>query len=472
MSSLANEKACPCTDDMVEKTLLDYWLLLYSRKWIILIITLSAVATAWVISVILPPVYEAKAVFFVPKEQDTATFYTPPAGSMARSPLTPVPNEDPQAPYIGILKSKAVADLVQKEFPHKSVSDLMRKDLDFVLTNEYLIEVYSRDRDPVKAAGIANAYVKYFNQLMAGYSLPAQSKTQIILEGEISDNQQKLFQAQESLEAFMERSGTANIDEETKQLIIHKANFESQLDKARVEYNENSTKLIATEKKLKEESIAFKPSEFIITSPFLEKLRSQLIDVETRMSSLGVEIKESHPEYIALKKNHEEIKKNIDREIERIVNSQIKGPDTFFENLRRQMINLYVDRERIEANMEGTQKVLEGIEIRIQEIPSLKSRLDVLISEVDGYRGVVDKLKLNLEEVKAQTKKDPQVGVTVEQATPPQSPSFPILGLNIIVAFLAGLVGGVFYCFFVNYIEETMTQRLYRLLKAIESSEG
>lgn len=151
--------------------------------------------TAGALSKILSPVYEAKAVFFVPKEPDITTFFTSPDEIMARSPLMPTSNEEPHGPYIGILKSKTIAGLVQKDFPHKTVENLMRRDMDFVLSDEYLLEVYARDNNPGLAADIANAYVKYFKQLMGEYSQMSQSERQATIEEEIAKNEKRLSRA-------------------------------------------------------------------------------------------------------------------------------------------------------------------------------------------------------------------------------------------------------------------------------------
>jgi len=457
---------------MAEKTLLEYWFILYNRKVIIFIITLSSMITAGVLSKILSPVYEAKAVFFVPKEPDVTTFFTSPGEIMARSPLMPESKEDPHGPYIGILKSKTIAALVQKDFPHKTVENLMRRDMDFVLSDEYMLEVYARDKNPNLSADIANAYVKYFKQLMGEYSLTSQSERQATIEDEITMNKRRLSRAKGILKAFQQKNRTANLDEEIKQLISMKTMFESQLETSQVSYNENKNKILTTKRKLKEEAIAFNASEFVVNSPLLEKLRGQLVDIETKIAALMVEIKEPHPEYMTLKKNYEEIKKNIDKEIEIIIKSQIKAPDTFYENLRRQLITLYVDREGIKAVIQGTKKTLKGIEERILEIPMLKNQLDTLIVETERYKRLIDTLNINLEEAKAQAKRAPQIAVLVEKATPPKRPSFPIIWLNMAVACLAGIAGGVFYCFFVNYLEETREKRIYRLWKILKSTQG
>lgn len=457
---------------MTDKTLLEYWFILYNRKVIILVITLSAMITAGVLSKILSPVYEAKAVFFVPKEPDVTTFFTSPGEIMARSPLMPSSNEEPHGPYIGILKSQTIASLVQKDFPHKTAQALMRKDMDFVLSDEYMLEVYARDKNPRMAADIANAYVKYFEQLMGEYSLVSQSERQATLEEDITRNQKGLSRAKGILKVFQQKNRTANLDEEIKQLITMKTTFESQLETSQVSYNENKNKILTTKRKLKEEAVAFNASELVITSPLLEKLRAQLVDIEAKMAALRLEIKETHPEYMVLKENYEEITKNINKEIEIIIKSQIKAPDTFYENLRRQLISLYVDGEGIKAAIRGTKKTLKGIEERILEIPKLRNQLDTLTTEIERYRKLVDLLKVNLAEVKAQERRAPQIAVLVDEATPPKKPSFPILWLNMVIACLAGLAGGVFYCFFVNYLDETREKRIYRLWKIIKSTQG
>lgn len=428
--------------------------------------------TAGVLSKVLSPVYEAKAVFFVPKEPDTTTFFAPPGVEIARSPLIPEGKEEIQGPYIGILKSKTIAEMVQKEFPHKSVIDLIRRDMDFVLSDEYMIEVYARDRDSGMAAGIANAYVNYFKQLMDEYSLKSQSERQLTIEKELAINQKNLLVAKETLNIFQQKNRTANLDEEIKQLISMKILFESQLETSLISYNENKKKTLTTKRKIKEEAHAFNTSELIINSPLLEKLREQLVDIEAKMASLRVEIKDAHPDYMTLKENYEEVKKNIDQEMEIIIKSQIKTPDTFYENLRRQLINLYVDREGIKATIEGNKKALKKLEERIIEIPTLNTQLDTLTTEVDKYKRLVDTLIVNLAEVKSQAKRAPQVAVLVEKATPPPRPAFPILWLNMIIAGIVGILGGIFYCFFVNYLDETREKRIFRLWKVIKSIEG
>jgi len=455
----------------MERTLFDYWLVLYERKWIIGIILLSTLATVWFLSMILPPVYEAKAVFFVPTKPDSVTFLAAPGVSTAKTPLVPEAKEEPQAPYIGILKSKAIAELVQEEFPHKTVTDLRRRDMDFVVNDEYLLEVYARDRDPKMAAGIANAYLKYFNELMQGYPENLQMHIRESLERQIEKTEEELLSARMELEEFKRENNTVSIDEETKQYISMKMNFKNKIDTQKVAYSENEVKINALIEQLKKEGNLLTPTEFTVTSPLLANIQKELTDVEVKMAGLRAEIKESHIDFILLKNRYAQLEKEMEKEVNRITKSQIKAPDTFYESLRRQLIDLYVDRERLMASMNACVAVLNDIDTEMKRIPAIQAEWDRLAMEIEKNKKLLDTFKTNLEEVLAQKEKKMQVAVIVDKATIPETPSFPVLWLNLIVAGMAGTIAGVFYAFFINYIEETRKIRTTKIIKELLSEE-
>ena len=64
-----------------------------------------------------------------------------------------------------------------------------------------------------------------------------------------------------------------------------------------------------------------------------------------------------------------------------------------------------------------------------------------------------------------------QYVVVVDYAKPPEKPSFPIMWINVVVALLFGLVAGVFYAFFIDYIEETSKIRTRKIIEELLSGE-
>ena len=141
-----------------EATLYDYWLALYQRKRAILMVTLISAAFAYGISMVLPPVYEAKSTFYMPFTASTPLYTVGGSASQVdKVPLMPVPEEKAAGGHLGILKGERISTAVLKQFPDKTYSYLS-KNADFVTNNYFMTEVYVRNEDPDEAAAIANFY--------------------------------------------------------------------------------------------------------------------------------------------------------------------------------------------------------------------------------------------------------------------------------------------------------------------------
>ncbi len=448
------------------KELLDYWLILYNKRWLILAITIIAMLTAGIMSVLLPPVYESKAVFFIPQNPDIISFLSTSEGSLIRSPLLPQVAEEPHSPFMGILKSKSIKELVQKDFPHKTLKDL-RRDVDFSLSSDYMIRIYARDNDSIKAAGVANSYVTYLNQLLGSYSQSLLEKNETMIEEEIVRVKDRLDAARKALRDFQEQNSVISLKEEHQRLISQKAGFQLNLEQSQILLHENTIKIAALDVEKEKEAALFASSEFAIEGPLLDSLRRDLSNIEVKLSGMRVDKRETHPDYISLKQQHDQLKQNMENEIERIVNSKIKREDTLFENLRTQIITLHVEKQRIQASIEAYNAVIESLEGKIQQLPELFVKEDKLRMDTAKLRTMVSTLEIKHEESRMQKERVPQIVVTVEEAVPADTPSFPLVWLNVSVALILGLSGGIFYCFFIHYLEETREERIYNIVKAI-----
>lgn len=453
---------------MEERTFLEHWLILYQRKWLVVSVCIAAMMTAGIVSSVLTPVYEANAKFFVPSKPDV-TSYLSKSDTTARSPLVPAPDDELYAPYIGILKSRTLRELVCQEIPQRT-PDALRRDVDFSLSSQYIIDVYARDKDPLKAAGIANAYLRQLNRLLGNYSLESAARDQNLLEREILSVKEKLAQAKLNFESFQRNNRTAALEEERKDLTSLKMEFLAKLKTMTIEQNANEGKISALKEELQKEEALFAASNFYYTNPILEDLQRQLSLLEIRLSGLKADLRDSHPDIIAASKQREQIEKNISSEIDRLIKSQIKTPNTFYEQMRQQLVGLLVEKHRIVASIQASRSALESIEEKIDQFPELVGRADALKMEIEKYRGILQNLETKLEETKLQERREVQAIVIVEEALPPRDPIFPVAWLNVLVAGIAGLLAGILYCYFIYYLEETRDERVMKLLRAIETS--
>ena len=173
-------------------TLADYWIALYSRKWIILAVAASCTIATIVISMYLPPIYEAKSSFYVPINLVT-TPYTglPSQSTVTQSTLKPLPDEKEAGIHIGILKSADIAVKAQERFPEKDL-EFFKKNVDFVASPQFFIDIYVRDTDPNMAASVANAYVTLYREFHKDALIRNAAENQIVQERQVESLRKKL----------------------------------------------------------------------------------------------------------------------------------------------------------------------------------------------------------------------------------------------------------------------------------------
>lgn len=142
-------------------TLGDYWTALYSRKWIILAVTLSSMAFSIWLSHYLPPVFEAKASFYVPVNAQAPGGNGGSSQRLLQTILKPVPDEKEAGLVIGVLKGQDLGRRVRERFPQKEPA-FFNKNVDFSTSPQFFVDIYVRDSDPKLAAEVANAYLQAY----------------------------------------------------------------------------------------------------------------------------------------------------------------------------------------------------------------------------------------------------------------------------------------------------------------------
>ena len=457
---------------MPEKTLLDYWIVVYKRKKAILLVIVISIVTILLLSLLIRPVYEAKAIFYVPISSPALSYMsTDTTEKMARDILVPSHEKKDSAPYIGLLKSITLAEYVHKDFPRKSVFKLRYVDMDFQLSNEYLLEIYSRDEDPVLAANVANAYLKYLNLLLQEASLKNPEQDRYLLGRQMVDAEKNLQEAKDKLKSFEEKYNIASVDEEIKSITDQRVSFQTQLENSQVLVSENSKKIRSTVEQLKKEGNIVAENDFILTNSSIEYLQKKLSDQAAQIAAASVELEEKHPDMKALRKQYKDTSERLKREVQDLVSSQIKPSTTFYEQLRQNLVNLIVDQDKLQATIKGNRDTIGRINQRLGRLPSIKEEWTKLNDNVEHYKKVNEQLKMGQQETEMQEARNIQYVVVVDYAKPPVNPSFPILWLNLLVSLPIGLVAGVFYAFFLHYIEEAGRIRKRKIIKELLSGE-
>jgi len=453
---------------MQDKSLLDYWLILYERRVVILLVIAASIVSAVVIGLTMPPVYEARAALYIPAKLAPVSYVSGTStSSLAREQGVPLSKETDYKPYLGILKSEQLAEIVHAQYPKKSVVKLMRSDTDFEVTDELVVRVYSRDHDPKLAADIANAYVDGLNTILVNNSQAQVTREPASIQSALGRINGEIQNAASELTRFEEKYQLVDLSAEQAALSARKDKLSDKADDTLEQIAAIRAKKTALVRGIKREGEDLRASDVAVTSPLIVTLRGQLADVLTNLSELEGELGNHNLQLMALRKRKQELEQQLGGEIRHWLSSPIKPESSHLEQLRQQLIDVVIEEQRLQAIKQANVRTLARLKARLRAYPEIKARGAKLNATLDRLRKMQDQLQTNLTEAKLQNDRQMHLVVKLDHAEPPGFRAFPIWWLNILVALFSGTLAGVGYVLFLNYVEETRNVRTVRLARAI-----
>jgi tyrosine-protein kinase Etk/Wzc len=266
--------------NLLEGGLSDYFrIILKYRKFISRVVGVAFVLSI-LISFLLPKMYMATARVLPPEEDNSGLFsllsnIDNPLSGMARSIIG---NQTPTAVYVGIMKSRTVADELNRKFHLKELygakyiedvySELEDRTTIEINRKDQLISVSVRDRDPRRASEMANAYVDMLDQINRRLNITQGKRKRLFLEDRLKEVRSDLEKAEVNLKAFQEKYHLVSIEQQAKVVIEGAAEIQSEIIASQTELE--VLKQFGTEKQI----------EAVMLKAKIEELQNQLNSIE------------------------------------------------------------------------------------------------------------------------------------------------------------------------------------------------
>ncbi|HEY6302951.1 MAG TPA: GNVR domain-containing protein [Terriglobales bacterium] len=230
---IADEKNAGPSRTETEISLLDIVVLLVERKRFVIRFVLGAAVLAIVVALLLPVRYEAKVVLLPPQQNSSiASALSGQLGSMgtlAALASGSLGIKNPSDMYVSLLTSRTVEDaMIQRfglmaEYREKRVSDA-RKEFESRTTavagsKDGLIRISVEDRDPKRAADLANGYVEEFRKLSASLAITEAAQRRLFFEQQLQQAKDELTGAEEAMKKTEQSTGVLQIDSQARSLI-------------------------------------------------------------------------------------------------------------------------------------------------------------------------------------------------------------------------------------------------------------
>lgn len=236
---IAEELSFRPTADQQQVTFLDPLIIIAKHKRFILWFVGLAVILATIVSLLLPKMYTASAKLLPPKENTSiATAMLGQLGPLMGAAGKDLGLHNPNDMYVAMLRSRTVSDNLIDRFSLMSVYEKKlrvdtRKRLDAATEisagRDDVISISVEDRDPRRAADIANGYVDELGRLTKTLAVTDAGKRRLFFEGEVKTAGNELSAAEDALRSTEEKTGIIQLDSQAKVMLQSYADLQAQV---------------------------------------------------------------------------------------------------------------------------------------------------------------------------------------------------------------------------------------------------
>jgi tyrosine-protein kinase Etk/Wzc len=235
--------------------LLEILLVLAREKKRILQITGAATLLATIIVFVIPKMYTATATILPPQQnQSVLSSLVGQVGGAAALDLNDLGLKNPADVFVAMLQSRTVEDSLVNRFDlrksynvkrYQDARKILEKRSEINPEKEGLISIQVSDRDPKRAADIANAWVDELRALNQSLALTEAAQRRVFFEQKMAAEREDLSKSELALKILQEKTGLIQPDAQTRALIGAVAELRAQVAAKQVQLQ--SLRTYATE---------------------------------------------------------------------------------------------------------------------------------------------------------------------------------------------------------------------------------
>lgn len=227
-----SEATISSSDDVIvdsELTLIDVLIIFAKNKKLIIGLPIIAAVIAGAIGLALPNVYRATTKLLPPQQsQSSAAALLSQLGGIAGAAAGSAGLKNPNDLYIGMLKSRTIADKVIEKFDLKKVYDTdslekARKKLDenttITSSKDGFITIEVEDKNQKFVAPLANGYVDELLKLTKVIAVTEASQRRMFFEQQLELSKNKLAAAEMALKGALDTGGVISVDSDSRAIL-------------------------------------------------------------------------------------------------------------------------------------------------------------------------------------------------------------------------------------------------------------
>lgn len=227
-----------------EISLLDLLIVLAKHKRIVLGVPFVAGIVAAIVSLLMPNVYTGTTRILPPQQSASAASALlnqvggALGGLLGGAGGSALGVRNPNDLYVGMLKSRTVADNLISRFELRKVYDedrlsdtrkRLEKETTIAAGKDGIITIEVEDRDPKRAAELANAYVEELMKLTQVLAVTEASQRRLFFERQLLQAKDSLTAAELAARQGLQKGGLAQVDAQGRSMIAVTARLRAEI---------------------------------------------------------------------------------------------------------------------------------------------------------------------------------------------------------------------------------------------------
>lgn len=440
-------------------TLNDFITILLKYRYLILIITVSIFVLSLILTYLEKPKYVAKTVLIFERVNTGSTFFpvTDPLGMVA------LLNNQTQ-----ILKSRTLMERVNRSLKEDTI--LLNKGYHKVsastrnlsinkLQDTYIIEVLYKSTDKFLAAYITNKIAREYYRMNLDAMRVTVSQVRIFLEEQLKKIENELNKSEILLRDYKKENKISNLESETKILIDHFSQFESEYKEILLNIDSYSKQkeyflkeLDQTQKNLIENLTSNRTS-------LMENIFSEISKLETEKAYyISQGYSNQHPKIIQLDNKIENLKNQLKEETDKSFKSKLvqKDPLKYSGDIIDKILELDNNIAFLKAKSEALKGLIDVYNKKLEMIPDQNIQLVRLERNAKVNEDIYLMLKRRYEEAKLQEVAEVGNVSIIDTAVVPNIPVSPKKEKNLTLGLILGVFFGITVAFVLFFLDESI----------------
>jgi len=303
--------------------------------------------------------------------------------------------------------------------------------------NSRLVDILYTSPDPQFAAKAANALARAYIDQSMDFRFSESKEAADWLSERLTDQRKSLEASEAALQAYRERNGAVSVTDSASNIVVQRlTDLSTALTKAKTE--RINKEALYNQLKSAEGAGTLDSIPTVLSNDYIQKLRSDLADLQRQQAQLAERYGERHAEMIKIKTAIELADAKLRGELGKVV-----------ESVRNEYQSALAEERSLQGALD-TQKI-EALSLNRKGI-----EFGVLQREADSNKQIYEALMQRTKDADISSERRASKIRVVDPAEVPSAPISPNLQRSVMLSLTAGLALSLGLVFFVEYMDNRL----------------